>query len=355
MNLDEPSWWYGKRDGDWRIGALRPAAAIYGAAVERRWRQARAATAELPVVCVGNFTAGGTGKTPLALRLAALAAELGGRPAFLSRGYGGSERGPVVVAPGLHHARDVGDEPLLLSRAHPTIVARDRPSGARLAAALAPRPSLLIMDDGLQNPSLAKALTLAVVDGQRGFGSGEVIPAGPLRAPLAFQFTLADAIVVNLPCPEAAGEEGERRGHGMLEYLRTSFAGPVLAAWPEPAEDVRALAGTRVVAFAGIGNPARFFDLLRRVGADVAEAVAFRDHQILVEGDALRLTTLARRHGARLVTTEKDWVRVHGARPGTALAEVAVSSLPARITLEMTDADRKRLVALLAPVMARAS
>ena len=150
----------------------------------------------MPVICIGNFTAGGSGKTPLALLVAQLVADEGREPWFLSRGYGGRLPGPIQVAPDVHGSADVGDEPLLLARRAPTVIARNRAAGAQFIEATAPANAVIIMDDGLQNPFLAKELVIAVVSGDRGFGNGHVIPAGPLRAPLAAQIGLADTIVV---------------------------------------------------------------------------------------------------------------------------------------------------------------
>ena len=196
MPLEEPSWWYDASEDDLRVRALRPISGLFGWAAQRRLLNAKPYQSRLPVICVGNFTAGGTGKTPLSLMIATLLKERGAKPAFLTRGYSGRKTGPVWVNPSADLASDVGDEPLLLAACAPTMVARDRAKGAQEIEA-SPMASHIIMDDGLQNPSLAKALSIAVVDAVRGLGNGEVIPAGPLRAPIDFQFGLVDAVVVN--------------------------------------------------------------------------------------------------------------------------------------------------------------
>ena len=311
MPVREPAWWYGPARGA-AARLLGPAGRLYGWVAVQRFRAAVPAAPALPVICIGNFTAGGTGKTPLALMVAGRLRQQGEHPAFLSRGYGGRLAGPHWVDPGRDLATAVGDEPLLLARAFPTLIARDRAEGAAAIAdgrprdAEATRPSVVVMDDGLQNASLIKTLTLAVVDGGRGFGNGRVIPAGPLRAPLAHQLGLADAIVINhgaaapAECPVA-------------DRLRQSFKGPILGACVRPAGDLGWLRGTRVTAFAGIANPDRFFHLLDQLGARLVETRAFPDHHQLSDAEAAALLTSAKRSGAQLVTTEKDQVRLAGA------------------------------------------
>ena len=193
LRLEPPSWWYSGRIPPAAWGLL-PVSALYGAAVQKRFRDAKPYRGKLPVICVGNFTMGGAGKTPVALKLAALLRDHGIRPGFLTRGYGGRERGPYLVNAASDGAARVGDEPLLLAEAAPTVVSRDRPAGARLLETLA--VNAIVMDDGFQNPSLAKDFSLVVIDAAAGLGSGRVFPLGPLRAPLAFQAGMADAILL---------------------------------------------------------------------------------------------------------------------------------------------------------------
>jgi tetraacyldisaccharide 4'-kinase len=297
----------------------------------------------LPVICVGNFTAGGTGKTPLALAIAEHLIQRGEQPAFLTRGYGGRSRGPLWVEPERHATRDVGDEPLLLARRAPVMLARDRREGALVIEGGERPASVIVMDDGLQNPALHKDLTIALVDADRGVGNGRVIPAGPLRAPLEFQIALADAIVVN---GTAAGAvEGAAIRRRVVDVLRREFTGPVLQATAAPSGDTGWLAGAKVVAFAGIGNPARFFRLLETLGAELAAREVFPDHHTFTEADAARLISTARDRAAHLVTTEKDWVRLATGEGRLAELRQAARTLPIR--LAMPAADTARLADLL--------
>jgi tetraacyldisaccharide 4'-kinase len=336
VRLDEPAWWYRERPSGIAT-VLQPLAALYGWSATARYWRATPYRSRLPVICVGNFTAGGTGKTPLAMHLCERLKAAGHEPVALTRGYGGRLAGPYWVNAKSDVARDVGDEALLLARAAPTLVARDRRAAAH-AIETGPHPAtVIVMDDGLQNPGLAKDLTIAVVDGSRGrgLGNGLVIPAGPLRAPLPFQLELTDAIIVNGGGADAA----------VTEWLRHRFAGPVLRSSLVPAESADWLKGTRVVAWAGIGAPERFFAMLGALGADVAEKVAFRDHQWLDEEDAWRLLELARQHGATLVTTAKDMARLTGASGPP--ARLAAASRVFHVKQFLAEPDAERLMSLV--------
>lgn len=349
MPLDEPSWWYGERADDWRTRVLQPLSHLYGWAAVRRFAKSKPFRAEVPVICVGNFTAGGTGKTPMSLLLAELLTELGQTPAFLSRGYSGSMTGPGWVDPAVHDAGHVGDEPLLLAAAAPTMISRDRVAGARAIAARTPSVSVIIMDDGLQNPALEKDLRLAVVDGLRGIGNGQLIPAGPLRAPLSFQLEMTDAIIVNCPPGRSVGDTDA--DSSVLTRARRNFPGPVLAASPEPAGDVSWLAGTKVIAFAGIANPQRFFRLIESLGAELAGTLEYRDHHRFTDAEADNLIRRAAAEGAQLLTTEKDLVRL--AKDGTeAMARLRETARALPIRLRFKDNDRIRMMALLAALFA---
>jgi tetraacyldisaccharide 4'-kinase len=268
---------------------LQPFAWGHAAAGAARRALARPWRAPVPVLCVGNLVVGGAGKTPVVLDLARRFAAAGRRPQILSRGYGGHLAGPVAVDPARHGAAEVGDEPLLLAAAAPTWVARDRAAGAR--AAVAAGADLLLLDDGFQNPALAKDLSLVVVDGGYGFGNGRVLPAGPLREPVAAGLGRADAVVLM----------GEDRA-GVLPLVAGR---PVLRARLAPA-DPGAVAGRRVVAVAGIGRPSKFFATLEAAGATIAARRAFADHHAYAEGELAALAGLAAAHDAALVTTAKD-------------------------------------------------
>lgn len=341
MPLDEPGWWYRPGRAPAVVCALRPVSAAYAWAVERRFRKTKPFRSSLPVICIGNLTVGGTGKTPFAIHVAETLARLGERPVLLTRGYGGRIRGPHWVDPERDTAADVGDEPLLLTRIAPTLVSRDRAAGARAIEA-AGSATVIVMDDGLQNPSLVKDLTLALIDAHRGIGNGKVLPAGPLRARLAFQLAMLDAIVVNRP-PGAARDAN-------LDWLG-SFTGPILSAAPEPKGDLDWIKGARLVAYAGIANPQRFFALLQELGGDLVATVALADHHAFGAKDAKRILDLAASRDAIPVTTEKDWVRLRGG--GGPLAELATRSRTLAIRAKLTEQDGARLQDLLSSALVR--
>jgi tetraacyldisaccharide 4'-kinase len=246
--------------------------------------------APVPVICVGNLSAGGAGKTPVA---AAIARLLPGAQ-FLSKGYGGSMAGPVLVDPHLHSYEQVGDEPLLLSEVAPCWVAKDRVAGAEAAAQSGAR--CLIMDDGFQDPGIVKDLSFLVVDGATGFGNGRCIPAGPLREPVSLGLKRADAVIIL----------GEDR-HGVEERVLPL---PVIRAWLEPEAEAAVLAGRKVVAFAGIGRPAKFFRTVEHCGGNLVEAYAFPDHHPYHPNEISELQRAASAQNAILLTTSKDIVRV---------------------------------------------
>ncbi len=268
---------------------LAPAGRLYGALAPLARKRAR--PAPLPVLCVGNAVLGGAGKTPVALALGARLAAAGKRPHFLTRGYGGRLRGPLRVDPARHDAGAVGDEPLLLARAAPTWVARDRHAGA-LAAAEAGADAL-VLDDGFQSGGLMLDLALLVADGAVGYGNGRVFPAGPLREPAAAAHARADALVV-------IGREARPLPNG-LPRLHARLA-------PEPGAE--RLAGEAVFGFAGIGRPGKFAETLRELGAELAGFRAFPDHHRYRPEEAMALLEEARALDARCVTTEKDALRL---------------------------------------------
>jgi tetraacyldisaccharide 4'-kinase len=269
---------------------LAPLGWLYGTATA--WRMGRpGARAPVPIVCVGNLTAGGAGKTPAVLMLAGALTRRGERPFVVSRGYGGRLAGPVRVDPARMTAADCGDEPLLLASRHPVIVARDRRAGAAMAAAEG--ATVAILDDGLQNPSLAKDFALAVIDAEAGVGNGFCLPAGPLRAPVARQMRHVDALLL----VGSRGADWRRWGKPVF----TAGIAPDIAA-------LAALKGRRLLAFAGIGRPEKFFGTLRDAGLEVAATRAFPDHHPFTAADLAGLRAAAA--GLTLVTTEKDATRL---------------------------------------------
>ncbi|WP_112320823.1 tetraacyldisaccharide 4'-kinase [Oceanibium sediminis] len=284
-----------------------------------RWRTARRIASGPgerpgpPVICVGNLTAGGSGKTPV---VSALLQRIDGAVA-LSRGYGGTLEGPVAVDPARHTAGQVGDEPILLSGFGPVWVARDRAAGARAAAKAGARA--IVMDDGFQNPALAKDLSIVVIDAAAGFGNGRIIPAGPLREPVEPGLRRADFVLI-LGTPA-------RRAR-FLEQHPQIAARPVLQGALKPLQTGMPWQDLRCLAFAGIGRPAKFFESLRAVGADVVATRSFSDHAQYPEPMLRRLLAEAQAAGAQLVTTEKDAVRL------PAHIRPQVLTLPVRLELE---------------------
>jgi tetraacyldisaccharide 4'-kinase len=330
----EPDFWW--RDDGPAARLLGPAGALYGFIAARRMAQpGRRAAA--PVLCIGNFTVGGSGKTPTAIAAARILIKAGRRPFFLSRGYGGRLAGPLRVDS--QTADDVGDEPLLLARVAPAIVARDRPAGAEMAAKAG--ADVIVMDDGWQNPSLEKDLAIAVLDGRRGIGNGRVFPAGPLRAPLEAQLDHADAmLVIGRPAASAAPAIAAAASRGL-----TRFDGELV---PDPAT-LAELAGMRALAFAGIADPEKFFATLEAGGITVAARGSFPDHHRFVPNEIADLLARADRERLTLVTTEKDLARLAG---DPAARELIARSTTLPVTLKVGDElgfERMLLGAISAP------
>jgi tetraacyldisaccharide 4'-kinase len=319
-----PRFWARARPG-FAARALAPLGALYGMATARR--MARPGTrVDVPVVCVGNYVVGGAGKTPTAVAVARLLQQAGERVAFLSRGYGGAPRAaPTRVDPSLHGALAVGDEPLLLARVAPCWVGADRVAAAR--EAIAEGASVLVLDDGLQNPSLAKDYAIAVIDGEAGFGNGLCFPAGPLRAPPERQAPYVSAEVV-------IGERGSPpRAHGPAKPLfRARLEADAIVA--------AGLIGRPALAFAGIARPEKFFATLEAIGATVAGRRAFPDHYVYSARDIAELAAVANRRGLTLVTTEKDYVRLAaGQRAGVRALPVTLRfDAPERVAASLREA-----------------
>ena len=277
---------------------LSPLAAIYGAIAARRMRR-KGFDAGIPVFCVGNYHVGGAGKTPTVLALVKLLRDLGETPVVLSRGYGGRLRGPVMVGPDRHLAADVGDEPLMLAQTVPVAVARERLDG--LALAKSQGATVIVMDDGFQNPAIAKDASLIVIDGHRGLGNACVFPAGPLRAPLPPQIDRSDALIV----------VGEGKAAEAVAAAIAAQDKPVLTAQIKADEaTLSSLRGQRVLAFAGIGDPDRFFRTLAGNGVEVIRQRAFADHHPFTQSEIEALVSEAKSEALIAVTTEKDLARL---------------------------------------------
>lgn len=325
-----PAFWYpaaGKPAGllPW---LLSPFACLFSFGGLLRARINRPYHAPAPVICIGNLAAGGAGKTPAVLAIARRLLAQGVNVHCLTRGYGGSLRGPVRVDPASHTATDVGDEPLLLAAVAPTWVSRDRKLGAMVAVAAG--AELLLLDDGHQNPHIAKDVSLVLVDAARGFGNGWVLPAGPLREPAARGLARATAVLLVGGASPAVEKVLAERGIPLLLGHKAACGGSQLT-------------GQRLLAFCGIGAPEQFLSMLRELGADLAATRIFPDHHPFTDKAISALLSEAKNIGAGLITTEKDLMRM----------PLALRPQVRALAIEMRFADEAALMHILSPALQR--
>lgn len=302
--------------------ALRPVSAAYGAVARYRMDNAKAVQLNAPVLCVGNLTVGGTGKTPTAIALARLAMQAKLKPGFVSRGYGGIHVKPHLVDIETDMPSAVGDEPLLLARVAPTIVGQNRAAGGQKLVDAG--CDFIIMDDGFQSRSLHYDYALIALDAQRGIGNGQVIPGGPLRAPLIDQMRHATAILCI----------GDGDGGDAVIRAAARAAKPLIKAKLVP-ENPRALSGKQVLVFTGIGNPQKFYETLTSIGCWVGASRSFGDHHAFSESEAQQLLDKASAENLELVTTEKDAVRLTNLEGPIAALRKQAHVLPVSLGFEV--------------------
>jgi len=319
-----PFWWAGP---DWKAWSLSPLSFLYGQAAAFRMRHAPRTPVDRPVICVGNLTVGGAGKTPTALSLARAVVADGRRPGFLSRGYAGTLGGASLVDPEHHLAREVGDEPLLLAEVAPTVVSPNRLKGAELL--IEKDVDIILMDDGFQSARIAFDSAVLVVDSRRGLGNGHILPAGPVRAPVSEQIRYATGIVV----------VGKGQAADSVIRIAGRAAKPVFEARlvPQKPDAFRDMA---VLAYAAIGDPGKFFASLEEAGARIEAERSFADHQHLSDEQIEDLLETAEKMNLQLVTTSKDLVRLRGLKGAAGELEKKSMVLEVQLEFDLPDAAR---------------
>ncbi len=332
--MKAPDFWW-TSGSTWQSSLLSPLSALYGYLAGKRFDYEPSYKASKPVICIGNFTAGGTGKTPFALALNALLKDAGHKPGFLLRGYGGTNKGPLLVEQSKYRAEEVGDEALLLAKRGPTVISADRAAGAMLLEQQ--DITVIIMDDGFQNPRLHKDASIVLLDAKTGIGNGKCIPAGPLRMPFERQLGRASLLMV-IGEGEQSFQQQEAARQAGIEQMRAAIR-PVSA---------DALEGERVLAFAGIGRPEKLFASLREAGADVVKTMSFPDHHYFTKDDARKILQVSEDQDLLPITTTKDYVRLDG-RDEQSIARLAhVASV---LEVEMKIAEPDALLERLKPLL----
>lgn len=325
--MKAPNFWRADASPSLMPMLLKPFSWIYRG-IDRLNRSLQSTTrVGIPVICVGNVVAGGAGKTPVAVAVAKFFLSMGLKPHFLSRGYGGSLNGPVRVVLDVHTFAEVGDEPLLLAETAPVWVSHDRVKGAEAAEAAG--ADIIIMDDGFQNPGLHKDLSLLVIDGDYGIGNGSLLPSGPMREPIESALARAQAVVQVGGSAESLAVLGIKKD---MLFFRTHLV-------PDPTASV--ISSERVVAFAGIGRPEKFYDSLRRSGCELVESFSFADHHVYTADELMKMVERATFQDAALVTTRKDYVRLSGE------AKLMVTVFDIELNVEAPDAFQQLLLSII--------
>ena len=294
MPIKTPHFW---TELSWQSVILFPVSYIWRFGHYAQQKVLNTKETEIPVICVGNLTVGGSGKTPVVITLCRFLSGIGKSTSILTRGFGGKEKGPIFVSTNLHQSLDVGDEPLMMAHSLDVCVSRNRPLGANHILDKK-KYDCIVMDDGLQNPTLKKDLNIAVFDGKFGIGNGFLLPAGPMRQKLEVGIQNIDLVIFN-------GKDETGLGQKIPPHI------PIFTGELQPDEEiVEKMKNRRVYGFAGIGNPSRFFKTLNDIGADLVGEAHFADHHPYTDADLTQLYEEAIQSGAELVTTQKDWMRL---------------------------------------------